>query len=68
MDLARAVGLTVVAEGVETLEQRRLLQELGCTTGQGWLWSAAISPEQAVATRAFVTPFGAGPPAQLATG
>ena len=68
MDLARAVGVTVVAEGVETIEQCRLLQELGCTTGQGWLWSAAISPEQAIATRAFVQPFGAGPPAYLATG
>jgi diguanylate cyclase (GGDEF)-like protein/PAS domain S-box-containing protein len=68
VDLARAVGVTVVAEGVETLEQRLLLEELGCTTGQGWLWSAAISPEQAVATRAFVQPFGAGPTAQLAIG
>ena len=68
VELARAVGVTVVAEGVETLEQGKLLEGLGCTTGQGWLWSAAISPEEAVASRAFVQPFGAGPAAHLATG
>ena len=68
VDLARAVGVSVVAEGVETPEQRLLLEELGCTTGQGWLWSAAISPEEAAATRAFVRPFGTGPAARLATG
>jgi EAL domain-containing protein (putative c-di-GMP-specific phosphodiesterase class I) len=65
---ARAVGVTGVAEGVETLEQGKLLEGLGCTTGQGWLWSAAISPAEAVASRAFVQPFGAGPAAHLATG
>jgi diguanylate cyclase (GGDEF)-like protein len=40
--LARDLGLDVVAEGVETPEQARLLLELGCTRAQGWLWSKAL--------------------------
>jgi diguanylate cyclase (GGDEF)-like protein/PAS domain S-box-containing protein len=43
LDLARGLGLTVVAEGVETLEQQRLLRGLGCAFAQGWLWSPALS-------------------------
>lgn len=41
VDLARAVGVTVVAEGVETAQQAALLRRLGCKAGQGWLWSTA---------------------------
>ena len=37
LDLASRLGLVAVAEGVETLEEWRLLQEFGCTMGQGWL-------------------------------
>ena len=44
VDLARAVGLTAVAEGVETPQQATLLRGLGCPTAQGWLWSRALSP------------------------
>ena len=36
------LGLTVVAEGVETVEQWIALDELGCTVGQGFLWSPPI--------------------------
>lgn len=36
MDLGRALGLSVVAEGIETEEQARLLRELGCRIGQGF--------------------------------
>jgi diguanylate cyclase (GGDEF)-like protein/PAS domain S-box-containing protein len=43
IDLARAVGVTLVAEGVETREQAMLLRELGCDRAQGWLWSPAVS-------------------------
>jgi EAL domain-containing protein (putative c-di-GMP-specific phosphodiesterase class I) len=43
VDLARAVGVAVVAEGVETPEQVALLQGLGCVTAQGWLWGPAVS-------------------------
>ena len=36
---AHAMGLTVVAEGIETEDQRALLAELGCDEGQGFLHS-----------------------------
>jgi diguanylate cyclase (GGDEF)-like protein/PAS domain S-box-containing protein len=41
VDLARAIGLNTVAEGVETSAQREILRRLNCDAGQGWLWSAA---------------------------
>jgi predicted signal transduction protein with EAL and GGDEF domain len=40
--LAHDLGLDVVAEGVETPEQARLLVELGCTRAQGHLWAKAV--------------------------
>ncbi|MBV9077738.1 MAG: EAL domain-containing protein [Methylobacteriaceae bacterium] len=41
--LGRALGLTVTAEGVETREQQRFLQALGCHQLQGYLFSKPIS-------------------------
>jgi diguanylate cyclase (GGDEF)-like protein len=37
VDLGRRLGLRVVAEGVETAEQRAALSELGCSAAQGYL-------------------------------
>jgi len=37
LDMANQLGLITVAEGVETLEDWRLLQEFGCTLAQGYL-------------------------------
>ena len=45
-DLGRAVGVDVVAEGVETAEQARVLRKLGCAAAQGWWWSRAVPPEE----------------------
>jgi EAL domain-containing protein (putative c-di-GMP-specific phosphodiesterase class I) len=42
--LAHNLGLTVVAEGVETEEVRDHLLELGCDCAQGYLFSRAIPP------------------------
>ncbi len=44
--LAAALGLAVVAEGVETLEQLDALRGLGVGTAQGHLWSAALTAEE----------------------
>lgn len=41
VELARALDLELVAEGVEQAAQRDRLLELGCRTGQGWLFSPA---------------------------
>jgi diguanylate cyclase len=49
VQLARALDLNVVAEGIENLSQRRLLWEMGCTAGQGHIFTKAVPPEQLLA-------------------
>ena len=39
-------AVSTVAEGVEHLEDWRLLQDFGCTTAQGWLIAKAMPPEE----------------------
>ena len=39
MGLADGLGITAIAEGVETEEQRSALEAMGCPLGQGFLWS-----------------------------
>ena len=39
VDLGRTLGLEVIAEGIEHLEQARWLGELGCRFGQGYLYA-----------------------------
>jgi len=46
LSLAHALGLHVVAEGVETPLQADQLIALGCAVAQGFLWSPAVPPEQ----------------------
>jgi EAL domain-containing protein (putative c-di-GMP-specific phosphodiesterase class I) len=43
--LAKALHLSVIAEGVETDVQRRCLREMGCAQAQGFLFSAAVPAE-----------------------
>ena len=44
-DLAHGLGLTATAEGVETLDQLRLVRELGCDLVQGYLISPPLAPQ-----------------------
>ena len=45
MTLAKNLHYTVVAEGVETIEQLDFLRELECPQMQGYLFSRPLSPE-----------------------
>ncbi len=44
--LCEAVGATVVAEGVETVQQLRLLDALGCHMAQGFLFSKPVEVDE----------------------
>lgn len=41
--LGEALGMSVVVEGIETEEQRKVLLELGCKQGQGYLCARPMS-------------------------
>jgi EAL domain-containing protein (putative c-di-GMP-specific phosphodiesterase class I) len=45
IELARVLSMDVVAEGIETVEQYRLLRQLGCRFGQGFLFARPMSTE-----------------------
>ncbi len=60
VQMARALRMKVIAEGVETEAQRQFLHDAGCDEFQGWLFAPALdslSFEQRLATAAA----GAGP-------
>lgn len=60
IDLARALDLDIVAEGVEEPEQLAMLRTLGCDIAQGYL---IMRPETAEHVSAFLTRTGATTPA-----
>jgi two-component system CheB/CheR fusion protein len=43
--MAHALGLRVVAEGVETISQCEVLKEEGCETAQGYLFHRPLVPD-----------------------
>jgi diguanylate cyclase (GGDEF)-like protein len=46
VSLAQALGLETVAEGIEDADQSRQLERLGCTYGQGFLFSRPLPPAE----------------------
>ena len=44
--LGHSLGLTTVAEGVETDEQAQTLLRLGCQFGQGWLYGRPLTADR----------------------
>jgi diguanylate cyclase (GGDEF)-like protein/PAS domain S-box-containing protein len=46
LDLARALGKLVIAQGIERAEQAERLKEQGFELGQGYLYSAPLEPGQ----------------------
>ncbi|QIN78152.1 EAL domain-containing protein [Rubrobacter marinus] len=46
VDLARALNLSTVAEGIETRAQLETLKALGCELGQGYLFSRPVPAEE----------------------
>jgi diguanylate cyclase (GGDEF)-like protein/PAS domain S-box-containing protein len=61
--IADSLGLSVVAEGIETAEQRIELMALGCHQGQGYLFSRPVPADEARALLATPLPH---PPADRA--
>jgi diguanylate cyclase (GGDEF)-like protein len=47
VQIARKMGIRVVAEGIETIEQADRLLNLGCVLGQGYVFSKAVDREAA---------------------
>ncbi|WP_300438590.1 EAL domain-containing protein [Zoogloea sp.] len=43
ISIARDMSLLTIAEGIETAEQRAILDELGCSLGQGYHFSRPVS-------------------------
>lgn len=42
LDLAKTLGMGIVAEGIERMEQMRFLQMIGCEIAQGYLFSRPV--------------------------
>jgi EAL domain-containing protein (putative c-di-GMP-specific phosphodiesterase class I) len=62
VSMAHALGILVVAEGIETEEQAAEARRLGCDRGQGFLFARPLGPESIPALLAappYLTPAAA---------
>ena len=46
VSLAHGLGIEVVAEGIESLDQAERLTALGCDLGQGYVWSRPLPADE----------------------
>ncbi|MNC06279.1 putative membrane protein YjcC [compost metagenome] len=46
IEMANALGILMVAEGIETPRQATWLREQGVQYGQGWLFSKALAKDE----------------------
>ena len=46
VSIGRSLDIAIVAEGVETMEQLKILQSMGCDEVQGYLISRPVPPEE----------------------
>ena len=46
--LGRSLSLHITAEGIENVSERKVLQQLGCSEGQGFLFSPALTAAELV--------------------
>jgi EAL domain-containing protein (putative c-di-GMP-specific phosphodiesterase class I) len=49
IDMCKGLKKSLVAEGIETVEQYEMLKELGCELGQGYLYSKPMPMEELIA-------------------
>ena len=49
VSLANRLKMIVVAEGVETMEQYKILSDMNCQLGQGYLFSKPLPKEKVTA-------------------
>ena len=55
--MAHKLGIKVIAEGVETEEQSKLLIGAGCDYAQGYLFSKPVYPEKFIELQSLIVPF-----------
>jgi EAL domain-containing protein (putative c-di-GMP-specific phosphodiesterase class I) len=67
LSLAQSLGLSVTAEGIETPEQANLLREWSCDSGQGYLFSRPLAPDEfSTLFRRWSASSGHGPTTHIA--
>jgi diguanylate cyclase (GGDEF)-like protein/PAS domain S-box-containing protein len=67
LDLARALHLDTVAEGIELQEQRAELLTSGCASGQGFYFEKPVTPDRIAGLLAGELPSGSAVPAERAS-
>ena len=60
LELSRGLGVTTLAEGIETERELAFLRDRGCVLGQGFHFSKAVPPEEIIALSYGGLPLRAG--------